>query len=134
MLESSTEEINPLLFRNKHNADLRQYYDITPLIGHSPIYYFVSEKSEWDNSQMKHLGDNPNVCTIRFSSAHHGVPFPRVALTNVISSPESRLIRLNGKAFNPIMFSIRFVGVVKTVNGLLSQGMAIIRKRFSYGK
>lgn len=134
LLNTSNEGTNPLLFRHIKNPDLRQYYDIVPIIGKSQIFYFVSEKSEWDNSQMKHLGNSPNVSIIRFKSAHHGVPFPRVTLTSVMSAPDSRLLQLNGKSFSPIIFSIKFVGIRKTFVGLLSQGMSVIRKHFSNGK
>ena len=132
LLETSNEETNPLLFRNIHNINLRQYYDIIPAIKHSQIYYFISEKSNWDYNQMLHLGNNNQVCTIKFKTSHHGVPFPRIALKNVMSTSDAKLLTLDKKSFNPILFSIKFVGIWSTLIGLLMQSFEILRKRFIY--
>lgn len=133
LLATTTEDINPLLFRHINDKTLRKYYDILPMIGASPVYYFVSEKSEWDSQQQKHVGNHSGVRTIRFKSSHHGVPFPRIALSNVMTSSQEILDSLNGKSFSPIFFSIRFVGILRTVSGLMSQFISILRKRYNRG-
>ena len=131
LLSSSSEKINPILFRNKDNIELRKYYDIVPFISKSPIFYFMSEKSEWDSEQLNHLGNNPTVKIIRFKSSHHGLPFPRVALRFVMITPNDRLSALNRKRYNPIIFSIKFAGIWRTVLGTLLQGISILNKNLN---
>lgn len=131
LLKSSTEDINPLLFRYKDNANLSHLYDIEPLVNASPIFYFVSERSDWDASQMKHIGSKRNLTTVIIKSSHHGVPFPRVALGAVLSHKPSNLEQLDLHRFSPWQFSIHFVGVYKTLAGSINQGVKLIKKKIT---
>lgn len=129
LLEYNAAEKNPILYRNQNQSDIRKYYDIVPMISSPTVYYFMSENCQWDSKQLRHLGDNPNVCIIRFKSSHHGVPFPRVALNRIMVASDETLNALNGKSFNPILFSVKFAGVRKTLFEILKQTIKIIKKR-----
>lgn len=125
------EQVNPILIRKKDDPIVKRFYDIVPYINTVPIYYFMSDKSEWDNSQRVHLHNNHSVRVIRFSTAHHGVPFPKVAIPYVMQTSSKYLDALSGKRFNSIMFSIKFAGLFKTMMGIINQYIGAVEKRLN---
>lgn len=123
----SSPEKAPLYFRLK-GTSLKQYMDIVPFLKASttPMYCFYPTKSQLDKIQLSHLNnvstDNiPNVHIIKFSTTKHGVPFPKEALGDIVSSQNIDLNRFKRKVNNPIIFSIRIIGVKRTILGIYKQ-------------
>lgn len=131
LLSSSNEYTNPILFREKENLNLRQYFDIVPLIGQVPIYYFYSIYSEWDAHQKEHIGNHSKINSIGFKTSHHGIPFPRAALSYIFNLQGDKLNALRDKTYNPIVFSIKIAGFWKTFKGILSQSISIVKRKLS---
>jgi hypothetical protein len=111
----SSEKIDPLVFRNKDNPELKKWYDTRNFIlNPSTIYYFQSIKSEWDSNQYLHVEDLA-INRISFNTAHHGVPFLNANLPYVINCSSSALTQMKKKINNPLIFSIRVIGVIQTI-------------------
>ena len=129
LLSVSTETINPLVFRLK-DSKFRKYFDIRPYInGNVPIFYFYSNKSKWDVEQHSLLEADASVHEIVFKSSHHGIPFLKVALPEVINSSDDTLINFSRKVQSPLWFTIGRVGIVKTIQGLIRQMYQAYKKR-----
>lgn len=131
LLTRSSEEINPLIFRLK-DTERRKYYDILPFInrdGNNQIYYFYSNRSQWDVEQHAHLGLTEGVMQIPFNSNHHGIPFLKVALMPVLNMNDVQLRHIVGKVQHPLWFTIKMAGVWKTLYGFVSQLYKAYKKR-----
>lgn len=128
LLVKSTEKVNPLVFRLK---GMRQkYYDIVPFINaKTEIFYFYSLGSQWDIEQNKHIKPMPNLHPISFWTKHHGIPFLKVALSAVVNSEAAILSELEKKRHNPILFTMKLVGLRKTIKGIISQVYLKYKKR-----
>ena len=131
LLERSSEQINPLLFRLK-NSDRNRYFDITSFINKNiDIFYFYSNKSQWDIEQ-NHFLRNKNIKSIHqipFSSKHHGIPFLKVALPIVLNLETKELKKYTKHIQNPLLFTIKMVGITKTLVGFWQQIYQSYRKR-----
>lgn len=129
LLKRSTEAINPLLFRIKDQR--KQYFDITKFTSKGvKIFYFYSNASPWDIEQKNHINkDIPNLYTITFRTKHHGIPFLKVALNNIINLNTESIINLSKEVHSPIKFTIRTVGLFKTISGLYKQIRTIIKRQ-----
>lgn len=128
LLDSSTETVNPLIHRMQYGK-YRKYYDIRPYINKNvPIFYFFSNKSRWDVEQHALLGKVTSVHEIAFHSAHHGIPFLKIALPKVINASDDTLMKFALKAQNPVLFTIDRVGILKTVQGFIRQAYQAYKK------
>ncbi|MFR9547138.1 MAG: hypothetical protein SNJ29_16420 [Rikenellaceae bacterium] len=129
LLKKSNETIDPLLFRLR-DSSVSKYYDIVPIINSAvPIYYIYSDSSPWDASQKKHVGELDNLYEIPFNSKHHGIPFLKVALNVVLNLTEKDFIKYQNNRQNPIIFTIKMVGVIETFTGLIKQLYKSYKKR-----
>ncbi len=127
LFESSSENINPLIFRIKDERV--KYFDITKVINPQiEIFYFYSNASKWDIEQNKYCPTG-NIYPIEFKSAHHGIPFLKVALPIVINQENDKLISLSKRKHNPIIFTIKMVGFINTIAGLYKQIYKTYKKR-----
>jgi esterase/lipase superfamily enzyme len=121
LLKTSNPVTDPLIFRNANSA-LKEFYDLRSFINPNVnIYYFLSVKSAWDAREFKHIANLKNIKTIAFKTGHHGIPFLKVALETVINLEDSHLNKLAESKHFPVFFSIRMVGLLKTLNGLFHQ-------------
>lgn len=128
LLEKSSEEKNPLLFRMKNERF--DYFDITPYINKKiKIFYFNSNQSPWDTEQSNYVKSINNVIQIFFKSKHHGIPFLKVALPIVLNLNEHDLENLSRNKHNPIFFTIKMVGLIKTCIGFYKQIISVYKKR-----
>lgn len=119
LLEDSTEAINPLIFRHQTDPFLFQYYDLIKFIKNpKSLYYFVSIKSDWDKSQLLHI-NNVGINIIYFNTSHHGVPFPKIALDKLFKFENYDFNQIICKCFHPVFFSIKYVGIMKTLTFLI---------------
>ena len=123
----SSPEKAPLYFRLKE-TDLKNYMDLIPFLKKSttPLYCFYPTKSGLDKIQLKHfrkhsLGSKTNIHLIKFSTKKHGVPFPKEALADIISSSDLNLERFEKKDNNPIVFSMKIIGTKRTLTGIYKQ-------------
>jgi hypothetical protein len=121
LLKTSTESIDPILFRfNKHKKSL-DFFDVKPFIKNSKnIFYFHSNGSNYDSRQEKHITDI-KLNTISFKTSHHGIPFLKCNLPALLAKSHQDLMRLSGKEHNPLWFSIKMVGLKETLNGFYFQ-------------
>lgn len=94
------------------------YYDLLNVVHNTNnIFYFVSENSKWDSEQFMH-SQNLKINRLFFKTSHHGIPFLKVALGKVLNMNNCELKRLCSIHYNPILFTIKCVGIVKTAQGL----------------
>lgn len=128
LLKRSSEAKDPLIFRIKDERT--QYFNILPYINkNTDIFYFYSNKSQWDIEQNKHIRDIPNLYKIAYHSKHHGIPFLKVALPITINLNNNQLKQLSKKSHNPIWFTIQTVGVKQTIQGFFQQAYQAYKKR-----
>lgn len=128
LLHRSTEAINPLVFRLNN---IRSYYfDIKNIdFNNTTIFYFMSNKSKWDIEQSSHIGSTNNLYKICFKTSHHGIPFLKVALFKVINLTNDELKQLTRKNHSPILFTLKMVGIRKTLYGFYRQIKQAYNKR-----
>lgn len=113
-----TELMNPILFRNRNNEALLPYYNAAGFITNpSTIYYFRSNKSRWDIEQNEWIKQIP-VNRISFATSNHGLPFLKSNLPAVLNLSSDKLKELAGKTMHPLFFSLKMVGLLKTLEGL----------------
>jgi hypothetical protein len=121
LLESSNSSINPIIFRNKNESELTKYYDVRKFITNpSCIFYFYSTKSAWDREQFEYVRIK-NINHIGFITSHHGIPFLKCNLPRILSLEKKDLLKMNKKTYHPLLFSIKMVGIFKTIKGLYYQ-------------
>lgn len=129
LLERSQEAINPLVFRLKE-TNTRKYYDIVPFVNDSvDIFYFYSNQSSWDMEQCRHSEKLKEIHRISFSTAHHGIPFLKVALHKVLNLEKNDLEHYAKKVQSPFIFTVKTVGIKKAVSGFLKQLYEAYKKR-----
>ena len=114
LFEKSDPKTDPLIFREKENPEINKYYDISPFIKNSEnIYYFHSNKSDWDIRQYKSVKDlSLNVISINTSI--HGIPLLKNNLIELFKLNDAELKNLTNKKLNPIGFSFKIVGIKQT--------------------
>lgn len=119
LLNSSSEKIDPLVFRNKNCEAMERWYDTQNfIINPSTIYYFQSNKSAWDIQQYNQVKELP-INRIQFNTSNHGIPFLKSNLQEVLNLSTENLNKLaNNAIINPLVFSIKIVGVFKTIAAL----------------
>lgn len=114
----SASLIDPILYRNINDPVLTPYYDaLNFILNPETIYYFHSNKCQWDIEQYKHL-NGIKVNKISFITNNHGIPFLKSNLPVVLNLSETQLKELSGKTLHPLFFSLKMVGLLKTIEGL----------------
>ncbi len=131
--DESGEKCNPLVYKYK-NTDRSKYFELKDKISNFVNYfYFLSVGSEEDMLQATKLFTPPipskSFNCLRFKTAHHGIPFLKVALVNVLNMGEKDLKGFTKKKNHPIWFTIRMVGLRKTITGFVLQAYKAYRKR-----
>jgi hypothetical protein len=118
--KKSAPSVDPVLYRNKDNENLLPFYDASKFIScPETIYYFHSGKSNWDIEQYAYL-NGLKINKITFKTSNHGIPFLKSNLPVVLNLPLSELKKISGKTFNPLTFSLKMVGLLKTLEGVKS--------------
>ena len=131
--DESGEKCNPLVYKYKNN-DRSKYFELKDKLSDSVNYfYFLSVGCEKDMLQATKLFTPPippkSFNCLRFKTAHHGIPFLKVALVKVLNMGEKDLKGFTKKKNYPIWFTIRMVGVRKTITGFVLQAYKAYRKR-----
>lgn len=128
LLSSTSEFTNPLIFRCKDKKGM--FYDIKDMLSsNTRIFYFLSLNSKWDAEQSLYVGKKKNLYRIKFKTSHHGIPFLKVALKKVINLDVNNLIEYSAYNHNPILFTIKMVGVKQTIKGICQQIKSSYAKR-----
>lgn len=129
LLLTSNENINPIVFREKNNAQINQYYSLRNFITKPErIFYFHSKNSIWDINQKEHICDL-GINIISFKTSHHGVPFLKSNLPFVINTNEAKLKKMSQKEHYPLFFSIKTEGFFSTVISFIQQVYKFYKKR-----
>jgi hypothetical protein len=129
-LETSSEAIDPVIFRNRQNTHLRKYYEITWAITNPEvIFYFYSINSAWDAQQASCV-ENKSINRIPFRTSHHGIPFLKNNLPVVLNMSPHELRVFSNKIQHPILFSVKLIGLTRTIAGLLKTLNIVLRKFF----
>lgn len=128
-LEKSNETKDPLLFRNFGLS--KKYLDLVTAVdfNSTDVYYFQSINSKLDKPQGVHIKDIKSIHKIRFRTAHHGVPFLKVAIPKVFEMSKEQLFKYENKINSPILFSIGRVGIYNAIIGLYKQHISSKSKR-----
>lgn len=120
LLETSDKNTDPIIFRNKNNSDINVFYSLKKHIKNpKTIFYFCSQKSEWDYSQYLHVKDIP-LNVIFFNTKHHGIPFLKNALQKVINVEHNALSKYVNKVNHPFVFTLKMEGWKNTILFLLT--------------
>lgn len=129
LVNESSLTTSPLLFSilKKNNGGAVNI--LNDIDSDTPIYYIYSDKSKWDVEQHGYAKGVQNVKCIEFNSSKHGIPFLKVALSKFINLEVEQLNKLTRKVQHPLLFTIKFVGIYKTISGLVSQAYKAYKKR-----
>ena len=128
LLRKSSKEVDPILFRNQNDTNLRTYYDIFKVIkAPSKIFYFRSNKSEWDVEQYTHIKDL-GINTFSFNTSHHGIPFAKTALPKVLNMDLSKINKFRNRNLNPVIFSFQVAGFKQTMKAVWAVAQKLWKK------
>ena len=130
LTKRTDESINPLVHRLK-NTEVVKYFDLFSAINFSAanIFYFCSIKSPWDIQQYNHIESDGSIHRLCFNTSHHGIPFLKVALSKVLNMPDYQLMQFEHSANLPLYFTIRCVGLITTIKGLINQVIGKYKRR-----
>jgi hypothetical protein len=130
LLENSTSQINPIIFRERNNPNISKYYDIRHLIDKpKKIYYFHSNKSNWDLLQYDTVSDL-QINVISMNTRFHGIPILKNNLSTILGWDSKALQAITIKRQNPILLSIKIVGIKATTEYLFKELISKIKYRF----
>ncbi|SFU30198.1 hypothetical protein SAMN05216480_101549 [Pustulibacterium marinum] len=131
LLETTSEDKNPIVFREQDNPIINKYYSILKFVNNpKSIFYFYSNKSAWDLIQYNHIKEK-ELTFLSYKTKNHGIPFVKVSLLKVINSPIEELIKLARKEQHPIMFSIKINGFVPVYKALKSQVIKKLKSKLN---
>ena len=129
LLEKSSPIIDPLLFKFRTDNEKRPFFDTKPYLNtKTKVFYFNSINSSWDGEQFNHIKDE-KIYTISFVTKHHGVPFPKNCLPDVLKLKTIELISKSRRQQHPLLFSIELIGYVSTFKGIFYQILKRIKRR-----
>ncbi|WP_397445426.1 hypothetical protein [Polaribacter sp. R77954] len=121
LLDTSSSNVDPFIFKYR-TLPVSEYYDIKPFINNDlDVFYFLSAGSDWDSEQHHHIKDVKSINVIRFNTKHHGIPFLKIAVEKVINLKSEKLRKYTNYTNNPIFFTIRMIGIIKTIKGAIQQ-------------
>lgn len=129
LVNESSLTISPLLFSIFKKNNREAVNILNDIDTDSPIYYIYSDRSRYDVQQHEYTKGVQNVKCIEFSSSKHGIPFLKVALPKFINLEVGQLDELTRKVQHPLLFTIKFVGIYKTISGFVSQAYKAYKKR-----
>jgi len=114
-LITSSEKIDPVIFREQNNPKINIYFSLkSHIVNPHRIFYFYSDRSNWDISQYEHIS-HLNLRFIAFRTNHHGIPFLKANLPEVLNMPTEGIQKFANNFNYPILFSIKISGFFKTI-------------------
>jgi hypothetical protein len=128
LIHKSKPTIDPVIFRNFNNPQFKDFYDAKKFIRNpNSVYYFHSNRSKWDIEQKEHVKGTP-INIISFKTSNHGLPFLKTNVPVVINLSTPGLNAYVGKTMHPLSFSLKLVGLLRTIEGLSSIGKFALNK------
>lgn len=128
LLTKSSKEVDPILFRNQNDTKLRTYYDIAKFItAPSSIFYFRSNKSEWDVEQYTHIKEL-ELNIFSFNTSHHGIPFAKTALPKVLNLDLNSIKKFRNRQMSPVLFSFQVAGFKQTIKAVWVVVQKLLKK------
>lgn len=119
-VERDGKIISPILYKLREVG--AKYMDIAkPEYDKESVFYFVSTKSPWDIQQNIHASNMTHINRINFFSSHHGIPFLKCSLREILQYDKEYLIYLSGKTYNPLLFSFNISGFRTSVSFLVKE-------------
>lgn len=133
LVEDANVNSNPLVYKYKTTERVK-YFELKKFLLSSVNYwYFLSENCQDDKEQYSKLFaptyPPTSLKCLKFKTAHHGIPFLKVALNKVLSLDDSELSKYTTGANHPITFTIKMVGIKNTFIGFLEQVYKAYKKR-----
>jgi hypothetical protein len=114
LLETSNKFTDPIVFEFSKNKNFNVFYDLIKFIKKPKnIYYFYSNKSQWDIQQYNHIKEN-SLNVISLNTSHHGIPFLKGNLKKILNLNDMQLYSLTKRKHNLFFFSIQLDGFFKT--------------------
>lgn len=117
-MKGSNSLTDPILFEKVKEDHLNTYFDLSNYFTSiTDYYYFQSCGSQMDIEQYQaiSLEAQKKIKIIRFRTSNHGFPFLRINLPYILAFGTNELAQFVSKTYNPIIFSIRLIGVQPTV-------------------
>lgn len=127
-VEQDGRIISPVLKRmidERHNG-VKYFNIVREEFDYPRTFYFVSTKSEWDAYQLSLLRDFKNIHIIKFCNPHHGIPFLKCSLPQIMNMNFDELCELERREHFPILFEMKVSGVLTTLRFLIG----MIKKKF----
>ena len=110
-VERGGRVVSPKLYQLRELGGAK-YMDIAkPEFDNNSVFYFISKQSLWDIEQNNHAVNMTHVNRVYFKSSHHGIPFLKCSLENILQYDKGRLLNFSGNTFNPIYFSCKISGL-----------------------
>ncbi len=109
---------DPILFEKANDDQIVSYFDLSHFILNlTECYYFQSCQSQMDIDQYNGISSKAKnaINLIRFKTTNHGFPVLRVNLPYILSFDKNQLDEMVNKTYHPIVFSIRLIGISKTI-------------------
>ena len=130
LLSREDEAKNPLVYRVL-NTEYEKYLELPSVanMANTEVFLFQSTMSKWDILQDKYIKDTLPIHKIRFRTSIHGVPFLKVAIPAIYDMDSSKLIKYEKQINNPFLFTIKMVGIIKTITGFIQQYKAHIERK-----
>lgn len=127
-LKSSTAEKCPFIFRFQNDKNVNKWFDSVNFISDpSTIFYFQSNRSNQDILKYNYIKHLP-IHRIQFYTSHHGIPFLKANLPYVLNCSSNQLIKLSRTVHYPILFSLKTIGVYRTITNIISSIHIKIKK------
>jgi len=134
LLQTSSESIDPILFREQYNNSINKYFSLRPYISTpESVYYFYSNRSKWDIIQKDHILDL-GINIISFKTGHHGVPFLKSSLTSLLLLSKEELRMFSKKKQYPLIFSIKMEGLFNAIRSAFIIIVKLLIKKYNFKK
>lgn len=127
-VERDGKIISPVLKRllDEDGEGIKYFNIVRPEFDYSHTFYMVSTHSPWDAKQLDILKGFNNIHIIRFRNSHHGIPFLKCSLPQIMNMSYDELCPLQKREHLPILFDFKVAGLVPTIRFLAK----IIKKKF----
>lgn len=128
-VERDGKIISPILYKLREVGGAK-YMDIAkPEYDKESVFYFISTKSPWDIQQNEHASNLQHINRIFFSTSHHGIPFLKCSLIDMLQYNKSQLLEMPGKTYHPLLFSFNVSGIVKSLSFLFREAWTVLIKK-----
>lgn len=129
LLTKSNPKTDPLIFSLSNDKAFRKFYDLTNFQNkEGSIFYFYSSKSHLDIVQYEYI-KNKSINVINFKTSHHGIPFLKIALPELLKKTEKDFMKYSLKKQQPLLFTLNLCGFKSTFKGLSQQTIRLIIKK-----